>query len=64
MPKKISSPSPGKNHQFINRLFRVEIMFDSPENGLQAELHPPGLPRCRSKGRKTELLVNWPIDVD
>ena len=31
-------------------------MFKSPENGLKAELHPLGSPRCRSRGRKTGLL--------
>ena len=31
-------------------------MFESPENGLQAELRPLGLPRCRSKSRKMGLL--------
>ena len=31
-------------------------MFESPENGLKAELRPLGLPRCRSTVRKTGLL--------
>ena len=41
---------------FIKRLFWVEVVFESPENGLQAELRPLGLPRCRSKSRKMGLL--------
>ena len=55
-PEILPRTPPEKTINFIKRLFWVEVVFESPENGLQAELRPLGLPRCRSKSRKMGLL--------